>query len=171
MSDAASDARSDPASDAGTGDAGRDSSSDPERLFLLSSSDCSESDWRCTRLFTGRSLPESSAPEPSERRGLSASLPERFLPVSDSLSDAMRFLWTPSSSESEPLSLCCLQAIKIIFFRTSNLRHIEWQFLLSSFYPSSAIFSPSSSEESEEEMMALDLILPLRDGGRRSGLD
>lgn len=38
-------------------------------------------------------------------------------------------------------------------------------------YRSSAIFSPSSSEEeSEEEMMALDLIFPLRDGGMRSGL-
>lgn len=38
-------------------------------------------------------------------------------------------------------------------------------------YLSSAIFSPSSSEDdSEEEMMAFDLILPLRDGGRRSGL-
>lgn len=37
------------------------------------------------------------------------------------------------------------------------------------FYLSSAIFSPSSSdEESEEEMMALDLIFPLKDGGRRS---
>lgn len=37
---------------------------------------------------------------------------------------------------------------------------------------SSAIFRPSSSEdESEDEMMALDLIFPLRDGGMRSGLD
>lgn len=37
-------------------------------------------------------------------------------------------------------------------------------------YLSSAIFSPSSSEEdSDEEMIALDLIFPLRDSGRRSG--
>lgn len=36
---------------------------------------------------------------------------------------------------------------------------------------SSAIFRPSSSEEeSEDEMIALDLIFPLRDGGMRSGL-
>ena len=39
-------------------------------------------------------------------------------------------------------------------------------------YRSSAIFRPSSSEEeSEDEMMALDLIFPLREGGRRSCWD
>ena len=44
----------------------------------------------------------------------------------------------------------------------------EWMFLWS--HLSSAIFRPSSSEEdSDEEMIALDLIFPLRDGGKRSG--
>lgn len=87
------------------GEPGRDSFSDPERLLLLSLSDCSESDCCCTLfLFTGRSLPE-SLPEFPERWGLPASLPEWFRPPSDSLSEAMRFLWPPSLSEPEPLSL------------------------------------------------------------------
>ncbi|KAG9352375.1 hypothetical protein JZ751_020788 [Albula glossodonta] len=114
---------SEPRSELAAGDPGGDSSSEPsERLFLLPLSDCSESEWAGRLLFTGRSLPESSSSEFWERRGLPASLPERFLSSSDSLSEAMRF--RPSSSE----------------------------------------------EESEDEMMALDLILPFRDGGMRSGL-
>jgi hypothetical protein len=38
-------------------------------------------------------------------------------------------------------------------------------------YPSSAIFSLSSSEESSlDDIMALDFIFPFIEGGRRSGL-
>lgn len=86
---------SEPCSEAGAGEPGRDSSSEPsKRLRLLSLSDCSESDWGCGLLFfTGRSLPDSSSSELAERRRSS----------SDSLSEAMRFWWPPSS-DPEPLS-------------------------------------------------------------------
>lgn len=170
MSDPASEPLSDPRPDAAAGELGLDSSSDPDRLLLLSLSDCSESDCRCTLLFfTGRSLPESSSSEPPERRGLPASLPECFLPPSDSLSDGICFLWPPPSSDPEPLSLWCLYGRTCIHQFPDALK-CKLSFELRCSCLSSAIFRPSSSDEdSEEEMMALDLIFPLRDGGRRSG--
>lgn len=158
------------------GEPGRDSFSDPERLLLLSLSDCSESDCCCTLfLFTGRSLPE-SLPEFPERWGLPASLPEWFRPPSDSLSEAMRFLWPPSLSEPEPLSLGFLggqqtKNYELVAQNPSELYfHVAFPVRMSLCpHLSSAIFSPSSSdEESEDEMMAFDLILPLRDGGTGS---
>ena len=112
-----SDPASDPRADAATaGEPGRDpssSSSEPDRRpLLLPVSDCSsESDCRCALLFlTGWSLPESSEAA-AERRGLPASLPERFgPPASESLSEAMRFLGGAlSSSEPEMLPFWVLR--------------------------------------------------------------
>lgn len=55
---------------------------------------------------------------------------------------------------------------------TTSSLHTAWNgFPSKNAYPSSAIFSLSSSEESSlEDIMALDLILPFIEGGRRSGL-